>query len=554
MLPSLLLAGLLTMAAPPPASSPQQVPKIVLVDDSAELEAALASRAPRRDLPVRLTAISLPDETPSKVRVLVIAEIDERQESAGLASVAYAMSDERGQRRAHALRRVELHRLASGALAFLEVVSVPPGTYRLKLASLRNNRVGTAEAAVPARLQSAGSLRFGDALIGDTPGDDILASVSADRHVRGDRLVVSLPIDVDQALPSDLAITVEVANGQSGATVLSAPAPVLAGEGPARLAQAVLDIRVLPAGDYNARVTVAAGGREPAHVLAPFTLERATGSGTGASAPRAGAAPAPVNGARSFRPADVLDPAVLGPFLDDLAARGSDRTRPAIDQARSGRFVEAAQAAASNDPNDPVRPFLQGLSLFSRNQLQDASEAFRETIRAAPDFLVGVFYIGACYAAGGRDPQAINVWQTSLVGLDQYPVVYRLLSEAMSRTGRSERAVETLDEAIGKWPDDRDMRLRLARAALDARRHDRVLELADSSLSHTPADPDLLFVGMQAIFEHVTQGAGPPLDDAAARMKRYRDAYIAAGGPRQSLVAEWVAAVEKKLPPEPKPA
>jgi hypothetical protein len=63
-----------------------------------------------------------------------------------------------------------------------------------------------------------------------------------------------------------------------------------------------------------------------------------------------------------------------------------------------------------------------------------------------------------------------------------------------------------------------------------------------------PAEPDLLFLGMQAIFERVTQGAGAQADDLA-RLNRYREAYAAAGGPRQPLVNEWVTAVEKKVSP-----
>jgi Tetratricopeptide repeat len=557
MLPCALLTWSMTMAASFAAGSPQQPPKIVLVDDNAELEEALASRSPRRELPVRLTVVSLPDDTPAKVRVLMMAEIDESQGSSALASVAYAMTDDRGHRQAHALRRVELRRLPSGALAFLEIVTVPPGGYRLKIAALRNTRVGTAEASVSARVQSAASFRFGDLLIGEVPGGDAVTNLAPERRVRGNRLVATLPLGADPTLPSDLAITVEVAKGQSGTAMLSAPAPVLPGEGPTRLAQALLDTRVLPAGEYDARVIVSVAGREAGRGFVAFTLEHAAAPGTGAPTPRSGGVPggpAAPGGAPGFRPEEVLDPAVLTPFLDDLAARASDRTRPAIDQARAGRLVEAAQAITANDPNDPVRPFLQGLSLFSRKQLQPASDAFRDTLRAAPDFFVGAFYIGACYAAGGRDPQAINAWQTSLVGLDHYPIVYRLLSEAMARTGQPERAMDTLDEAIAKWPDDRDIRLRLARAALDARRYDRVLGLADAGVARTPSDPDLLFVGMQAIFEAVTQGKNAQLDDALARMKRYRDAYVSAGGTRQALVAEWVGAVEKKVPPGKNPS
>jgi len=237
---------------------------------------------------------------------------------------------------------------------------------------------------------------------------------------------------------------------------------------------------------------------------------------------------------------------VLAPFLDELAARSPERSRPAIDRARAGRFAEAAQAITARSAQDPALPFLQGLSLLSQKQLQPASDAFREALRASPDFMVGAFYIGACYAAGGRDPQAVNAWQTSLVALDGYPVVFTLLAEAFIRLGQADRALETLDEAAAKWPDDANVRLRLARAAFEGRRYDRLNEIVDAALGRPIVDPEVVFTGMQAIFEQATAGDRPVAEGDLARLKRYREAYIKAGGSRRSLVDEWVAALEKK--------
>jgi tetratricopeptide (TPR) repeat protein len=439
-----------------------------------------------------------------------------------------------------------LRRTVSGTLAFSDAVAVPPGAYRLALAALRNGRTGTAEGPVTARMQRASSLRLGDLLIGATPGDDAEANVTWDRRVTGDRVVATLPIGLDQEGPPDLTITLEIAKGETSPAILSAPAPVLPGDGRARVAQATLDARVLPAGNYGARMSVAMGGKEVARLFAPFSLER--GAPVDAASPRA-AVPAPAGATpvrAGFRTQDVLAAAVLAPFLDELSSRASDASRAAIGQAKAGRFAEAAQSLPAADPNDPVRPFLLGLSLLSQNQLQPASDAFRESVRAAPDFLAGAFYIGACYAAGGRDAEAVNAWQMSLAGLDQYPVVYGLLGEALLRRGQPDRARAILAEAVARWPDDRASRLRLVRVELDGRRYDQALEDVDAGLARQAADTDLLFVGMQAIFERVSQGADARASDSLVRLKRYHDAYVAAGGPQQSLAAEWVAFVEKK--------
>jgi tetratricopeptide (TPR) repeat protein len=354
-------------------------------------------------------------------------------------------------------------------------------------------------------------------------------------------------------MPPGVTMTLELATDGSGAALLAAPIPLIAGQGSGRLAQGVVDVRVLPSGNYVARVSIASAGGEAVRLVAPFSLDRsstpaARDAGRDAPAPAAAPPGATVAGAATaFRLEEVLGAAVVAPFLDDLAPR-SKAAAAAFDHARAGRFADAAGASSSLEPRDPARPFFEGLSLLSRNQLQAASEAFRETLRAAPDYFVGAFYIGACYAAGGRDTQAVSAWQTSLVGLDQYPIVFRLIAEALLRMRQADRAVEILAEASAKWPDDAELRLRLARAALEGRKYDRVTALADAALPRSPADPELLFVGMQAIFEQVTQGPGAAQPEDLARLHRYRDAYVSAGGSRQSLVSEWVAAVEKKLP------
>ncbi len=534
----LVFVGTLTPGVSLGAPVPQQPPRIVLSDDETELERALASRTPPRDLPVRVGAVSLPDDDPAMVRLLVVARIDDPRESVPLASVAYVLTQQ-GERRASAVRRRDLRRYDSSSLSFLDVVSVPPGTYRLTLAAMRNGRLGTGEASVVAGVQWARGVRLGDLLIGDVPGDEAMTSVMPERRVRGNRLVVTLPLGVDQVMPADIAMTLAVSKNGVGAAMLSAPLSLVPGEGRSRLAQAVADARVLPSGDYVAKVVVTASGGEVGRIVAPFTLDR--------TASAAGSVPDAVNLVPAFRLEDVLNASVLGPFLDDLGTREPERTRAAIAQAKAGRLVAAAQA--SKDANEPARSLLRGLSLLSQKQLQPASDAFRQTLRAAPEFFVGAFYIGACYAAGGKDSEAVNAWQTSLVGLEEYPIVFRLIGEALTRMGQIDRAIEALEEASAKWPEDRDLRLRLARAAFDAGRYELVTATVDAGLTRPPVDADLLRLGMQAIFERVTRTTVPEAEGNAAliRLNRYREAYVAAGGPNQSLVNEWAAAVEKKL-------
>jgi len=139
----------------------------------------------------------------------------------------------------------------------------------------------------------------------------------------------------------------------------------------------------------------------------------------------------------------------------------------------------------------------------------------------------------------------VNAWQTSLVGLEEYPVVFRLLADALTRSDQPVRALEVLEEAAAKWPADAGIRIRAARAALDAGLYERVFALVDESL-RGQASADLLLAGVQAVYEQASRRADGPEADELARARRYRDAYVAADGPQQALVAEWLAALERK--------
>jgi tetratricopeptide (TPR) repeat protein len=558
-----LLAACLLAVAPfaaPAAAELQQPPRLVLTDDSAELDSALAAKSPPRDLSVRIAGITFPGKDAGSAQLLIVAEVrtaeggsSKGEAGAGssplgpLASVSFVVEDGRGQSRLRSLRRGELRPLPDGSLVFSELVALPPGSYRVRLAVLRNARIGAAQSTVEVRTQTVGGLACGDLVVGEAGGDDLASSLSLDRRIRGDQLVASIAV---AARPdAGPALRIEVAKEAAGPALVSAPAVAPDTGELVRLAQAQIDIRALPPGDYVVRAVSAASGNDGGGATSKFSRERAAapasaapGAGSPASARSNKAAPTP---GALFRLEDVLEPAVLGPFLDELALRAPDRAKAAINQARTGHLAEAARSAAAADPEGASKPFLQGLLLFSQRQYQAASESFRETMRAAPDFFVGAFYIGACYGAGGRDPLAINAFQTSLVGLERYPIVYRLMAEAMTRLGQFDRAIETLDEALGKWPDNATVRTQSARAALDAKRYDRVFALVDAAMTRQPP-PDLLFAGMQAVFEQVSQHPDAARDELADRMKRYRDAYGAAGGAQQALVAEWAAAVARK--------
>src|SRR3990172_4717080 len=156
-------------------------------------------------------------------------------------------------------------------------------------------------------------------------------------------------------------------------------------------------------------------------------------------------------------------------------------------------------------------------------------------------------YLGACYAAGGRDDEASGAWQTSLVGVEDSPLVYALLVDALIRSGSTQRALEIVNEARALWPDD-DRFLR--RAGLVHMMGGRVapgLAMLDAYLEGHPGDPQVLLLAIRTIYQvHVAGGAVQSNARDLARAQAYAEAYAQAKGPQLALVWTWIAFLEKR--------
>lgn len=553
-----------------------------VTDETKMVAGAIASPLVATELPLRVATFNLADEDPSKVRVLVVAEIDRAQEQDGAAFVGLLLTDERGKPVVSTGRRMNLSRADSGALSFVGMFPIPSGTYAMKFAAVHDGRVGSVEHHVAARLappdaaagRSAGSaLQLGDLVVMAPPAAQGTLMPPVDARVRGDGVLGFVQIGVDPKTKEERTFLFDVVKEERGPALLSVPGALgPAAKGRARIVEARFDARLLPPGDYGLRLTVSTRGAPVATLFSPFSLERTLPAGrstgpppttgalkdlTGARPPATGtlkdlagagppAAGTPPSDAVKFRPEDVLDPAVLGPFLEEVARLAPEASRAALEEAKSGRFDEALRQLKPGKTGDPAAPFLRGLSLFAKGQLQPASDAFRAAIAAAPELLVGAFYIGACYAAGGSETHAINTWQTSLIGLAQYEAVYRFLADALIRAGQWERARALLGEAAARWPDDDALRARAMRASLEAGRYEQALEYAGQLIERQPSDSTLLFLAMRSIFQAVLEGVDVRADALLPRLEHYRDLYVASGGPQQALVAEWVAFLKSR--------
>jgi thioredoxin-like negative regulator of GroEL len=308
----------------------------------------------------------------------------------------------------------------------------------------------------------------------------------------------------------------------------------------------------LPPGEYVARAIVSVSDRPVARVTRPFRIARPLPPAVDPEAlpPPPGTSPrvALASTIERFDAGQVLTPKVMSFFLDRMFAPGSappsESVRGIIDEARAGRLDAVRTELDRLDPavaRELTPTFLNGLTLLSLGDLEGAAGRFRDSLRISSEFLPAAFYLGACYAAGGRDREAVGAWQTSLVTEDDAPFVYTLLGDALMRINESLQAADILREATNLWPDNDDVRARLGTAYVMTGNGREALDTLDPYFDRHPNDRDRLFIAMRLLYETTTAGRSVGTPDAdRARFERYAKAYLAAGGPEDALVEQWL--------------
>jgi predicted Zn-dependent protease len=241
---------------------------------------------------------------------------------------------------------------------------------------------------------------------------------------------------------------------------------------------------------------------------------------------------------------------VLSFFLERLsatAAADAAALRPAIESARAGKLDEALEALKGTGDDRLAAVFLKGLVSLANGDLKGAEARFDAALRMDQEFLPAAFYLGACYAAAGRDREAAGAWQTSLITESNAPFVYTLLGDALLRLRDVEQAIDVLTEARTLWPADNEVGVRLATALVRAGKPADALRVLLPYLDAHPADQEWLFLAMRALYEARTAKRVIETPDAdKARFIKYADAYAAAKGPQQALVDQWRKYVENQ--------
>ena len=524
--------------------------------DAQRLVAVLGAQGVARALPIRLAHVTLRDAT-GRARVILSADIGQGVEDEADINLGYTILDSSGRSVGNVLAKKRLTTVGRGpdaSWSFVESVTLPPGDYTVKFAALDPaGRLGSVTHIVAARPVEGDGVSASDMLIANPArrsGSGGLSPI-ADGRVTGLSLGVLIEI-YPGATIADPRVSVVIANRPDGEalTTISLPARPQ-DEGRRLTAEGSVDLSMLPPGAYVASVRVLDGDRPLVRVSRPFRLDPTADGGAAAVGPRAAfSASATGKLARRFRPADALTTEALGFFLARLTAAdaraASGPAAAAAESIRGGNFDAAIADLRNAEPDQLSTVFLRGLALFAKGELEPAAIQFRSSLRISSEFLPAVFYLGACYAAGGNDREAVGAWETSLVTESDARIVYDVLADAFLRMTEGPRALEMLTEARDRWPDDDLFLPRLAAAqALTGRRGDAIKTLGPY-LDRHPDDIGAIVLAARVLFESYSAG-NVAVSGAADRAlaTKLSALYRAAHGSEQALLDRWVSFIQQ---------
>ena len=510
------------------------------------LGAALRSPLVERGLAVRATAYAMRDAATGKVRLLIAARVGRASRPL---SVGFLLLGPGGNVAAN--RGYKGIGGGDGEWAeFTSEAVVDPAPYILRLAAVdAAGRRGSVEHAVKAALVSAAGLEISDLVLAPASGGRAVRP-AVDLEVGAGGL--SAHLDLASRDPSRLAgavVVVEVAESADGPALLRLPAALrAAGEGGIRAASVEIAGGLLPPGDYAARAEVSVGGKPVAAVARPFRI----------APPPAGAAPgrSPLASllveTRPFDRTELLKPEMLGHFVDHVASALVPGPAPAgvvaaIEEARQGRPEAMLDRLADTVKEDPRVAFLRGVSFYARGNLPAALTQLQAALRRSSELFPAAVYLGACYAASGKDLDAIGAWQTALIDESGGPTLYALLADALLRVKEERQAVEILNEGLAAFPQDAGLRRRLGIAHAMAGDREEALPLLTAWVDAHPDDNGALFATLALLFEgFAREAAGAAPGEERQRLVRFARSYVGGQGPNRELIERWLRYLESQ--------
>jgi VWFA-related protein len=517
------------------------------------------------DFGLHVTTFTYRDPDSSRLKVLVAAQIDRARGSPENLALAYYVTDEKNNIVAtHVEPSLDAPKSAESARQrhFTGSFQADPGRYGVKVAVIDDDgRGASVEHAFQAGLTAIGQLRLGDLMVAapPRPGDGVRPVV--DGRVATETLVgyTELYSEAEPQL-SMAQVDFEIAGSVDGRPLAATSMQMGAAPGRGRRTlQGSLPLALLSPGAYVARAVLSANGRALGRVTRPFTLVRSAETAAASSSdketpatPKTATPLVPFTSSiDTFDRSAVLTRPVVGFFLNQISRPGlpplPDSLTGAIGLARTGRFDDAARVAESAGSDHFAAPFIAGLASLAHGDLQHAAVSFGASLQSAPDFFPAAFYVGACYAADGRDREALVAWRAGLVVEPEAPFMHTVVADALLRLRDTTQAVIVLRQAAAVWPENDEIQLRLGTALASAGSELDAIRTLDAYLARHPDDHERLLLAMRVIYDARAGGRVIETADAdRARFLRYADAYAKSGGRERLLVEGWRRVVDRE--------
>ena len=510
------------------------------------LRDALSSPFAISGLPLRVTTFAQQDPGSDKVRLVVAAQIGEAGAKPGTFTLGYLVIDDQNRVAASFGDQIPLTPGAGSPnepLKFSSGVVVEPGIYSLRFGVVDSEgRRGSIVRDVSAWKMAGEQFALGDLIVGGMPTQGQGLTVQVEPYVLTEGIAAYLEMySTSEQTWNGTTVTFEVADDPDSPPLASMPVTVVPGRQPTwRVASGVINAKMLPPGRYVARAKIARDGNAVGVLARPFVFEHAGAAAPAGSVAVAAAAVSFASSLPKFDAATVLRPDVLGPMLD-MVERRSPTLKDTITEARAGRYGPAAlEAFTAGD--QAVAAFLKGIELFTKGQLDQAATQLQIAAGPRREFFPAAFYLGALFAAAGRDQDAAGVWQIALGTEPRPAAVYTMAADARLRTGQAVSAIDILKPAYDRNPAEEEIARRLAMAYSMTGRHADALPVLDNYLTRRPTDQDMLFAAIVAHYE-VTR-AGQPLSNVdRTKLRKYVSAYR---GSNQALVDKYLETIGAK--------
>lgn len=524
--------------------SPSLEPKRTVQEHLAD---AIMSPFAISGVPLRVTTFARQDPASEKVQVTIAAQVGAPGAKPAEVTVGYMLIDGEGRVAADYMEKRTLSPGSpspSETLSFVGGAALDPGVYSLRFGVVdAEGRRGSVMRDVNAWKLRNEEFAMGDLVVGNFPEGGERLRAAVEPRVTADNLAMYLELYSNSAATwEQSAVAFDIAEDDHSAALTTLPAQMAPGGQPTwRVASGVLRARMLPPGRYVARAQISRQGKVVGLLARPFVIEP-LGEATG-FVPAAAVSAAAATFAQSlpkFQREVLLAREVLSPMLDLLQTR-SPSIGDAMTEARAGRYGPAAlEALTAGDQT--AAAFLRGVDLYAKGQLEQA--ATQLTLAAGPrrDFFPAAFYLGAVFAAAGRDRDAAGVWQLAL-GTETRPTpVYLLVADARLRDGQPASAIDILTPLFARDPSA-DVARRLGMALMLTNRYAEAVPVLDAFLAAQPGDQDMLLAAIVAHYERSRAGAGTLSNVDQAKLKKYGAAYK---GESQALVQKYLASLQVK--------